>query len=50
MISGRLLQEIELRLRQHPAAILLGPRQVGNATLARRVAASGAESLATLAV
>jgi predicted AAA+ superfamily ATPase len=40
MIDRRLLQEIDLRLKQQPAAVLLGPRQVGKTTLARQVAAA----------
>jgi predicted AAA+ superfamily ATPase len=40
MIERRLLQEIDLRLKQQPAAVLLGPRQVGKTTLARQVAAA----------
>lgn len=40
MITRRLLQEIDLRLKQQPAAVLLGPRQVGKNTLARQVAAA----------
>ncbi|OHC60693.1 MAG: ATPase [Rhodocyclales bacterium RIFCSPLOWO2_02_FULL_63_24] len=39
MIDRRLLSEIDSRLRQQPAAVLLGPRQVGKTTLARQVAA-----------
>lgn len=40
MIDRRLLSEIDSRLRQQPAAVLLGPRQVGKTTLARQVAAT----------
>jgi len=40
MIERRLLSGIDSRLRQQPAAVLLGPRQVGKTTLARRVAAT----------
>jgi predicted AAA+ superfamily ATPase len=40
MIDRRLLSEIDSRLRQQPAVVLLGPRQVGKTTLARRVAAT----------
>lgn len=40
MITRYLLQEIDLRLKQQPAAVLLGPRQVGKTTLARQVAAA----------
>lgn len=40
MIDRRLLSEIDSRLRQQPAVVLLGPRQVGKTTLARQVAAT----------
>jgi hypothetical protein len=39
MLSRRLLSRIESRLRQMPAVVLLGPRQVGKTTLAQQVAA-----------
>lgn len=39
MIHRRLQTIIEKRLRQAPAVVLLGPRQVGKTTLARAVAA-----------
>ena len=45
MIDRRLLSEIDSRLRQQPAAVLLGPRQVGKTTLARRVAATRPEAV-----
>ena len=40
MWKRRLFSEIDSRLRQQPAAVLLGPRQVGKTTLARQVAAA----------
>jgi predicted AAA+ superfamily ATPase len=40
MLKRRLFSEIDSRLRQQPAAVLLGPRQVGKTTLARQVAAA----------
>ncbi|MBI5790695.1 MAG: ATP-binding protein [Rhodocyclales bacterium] len=40
MIERHLFSEIDARLRQQPAAVLLGPRQVGKTTLARQVAAA----------
>lgn len=39
MISRRARSMLELRLRQMPAVILLGPRQVGKTTLARSLVA-----------
>ena len=45
MIDRRLLSEINSRLLQQPAAVLLGPRQVGKTTLARRVAATRPEAV-----
>jgi predicted AAA+ superfamily ATPase len=40
MLKRRPFAEIDSRLRQQPAVILLGPRQVGKITLAREVAAA----------
>ena len=40
MLKRLLFSEIDSRLRQQPAAVLLGPRQVGKTTLARQVAAA----------
>ena len=45
MIDRRLLSEINSRLLQQPAAVLLGPHQVGKTTLARRVAATRPEAV-----
>lgn len=45
MLNRRLLSEIDSRLRQQPAAVLLGPRQVGKTTLAREVAAARLDSV-----
>lgn len=39
MLQRRLLADLRLRLAQQPAAVLLGPRQVGKTTLARTLAA-----------
>lgn len=39
MIERDLLQQVRARLGAQPAVVLLGPRQVGKTTLARRVAA-----------
>ena len=38
MFDRRLLADLRLRLAQQPAAVLLGPRQVGKTTLARALA------------
>ncbi len=40
MLKRRLFSGIDSRLRQQPAVVLLGPRQVGKTTLAREVAAA----------
>jgi predicted AAA+ superfamily ATPase len=40
MLKRRPFSEIDSRLRQQPAVVLLGPRQVGKITLAREVAAA----------
>ena len=45
MIERALQRDIERRLRQVPAVVLLGPRQVGKTTLAKAVAARDAKSL-----
>ena len=45
MIDRDLAQVVERRLRQYPAAALLGPRQVGKTTLARAVAAQHPRAL-----
>jgi uncharacterized protein len=39
MIIRQLLSDTQLRLRQQPAVVLLGPRQVGKTTLAHAIAA-----------
>jgi predicted AAA+ superfamily ATPase len=44
MISRRLRPYIEGRLKQVPAVVLLGPRQVGKTTLARNIASRKAKS------
>ena len=45
MIERGLQRAVEVRLRQAPAVVLLGPRQVGKTTLAKAVAARHAKSL-----
>jgi uncharacterized protein len=46
MITRRLRPYIEDRLKQMPAVVLLGPRQVGKTTLARNIASRKAKSSA----
>lgn len=46
MITRRLRPHIEDRLKQMPAVVLLGPRQVGKTTLARNIASRKAKSSA----
>jgi uncharacterized protein len=46
MITRRLRPYIEDRLKQMPAVVLLGPRQVGKTTLARNIASRKAKSRA----
>lgn len=43
MLKRRLAPLLEMRLRQMPAVVLLGPRQVGKTTLARQIAAARKE-------
>lgn len=43
MLARRLKSLIETRLRQMPAVVLLGPRQVGKTTLARQIVAARKE-------
>jgi predicted AAA+ superfamily ATPase len=45
MIIRKLLSDIQLRLRQQPAVVLLGPRQVGKTTLARAIAAEQGDAV-----
>ena len=40
MLKRRLAPLLEMRLRQMPAVVLFGPRQVGKTTLARQIAAA----------
>ncbi|MBX9929903.1 MAG: ATP-binding protein [Gemmatimonadaceae bacterium] len=40
MLNRRLLPQISARLRESPAVVLLGPRQIGKTTLAQTVAAT----------
>jgi hypothetical protein len=43
MLKRRLAPLLEMRLRQMPAVVLFGPRQVGKTTLARQIAAARKE-------
>jgi predicted AAA+ superfamily ATPase len=45
MLDRELFRRIQSRLRAQPAVVLLGPRQVGKTTLARRIAAAHPKAL-----